>query len=67
MVALLQGNFEEKNHEFKAILEKKRSFDAITKTLVQLVAVKFNHQTYVKKKILKLFTIHTLLMAKLND
>ena len=50
VVALLQGNFE-KSHELKANFERKNthSFDAITKTLVQLFAIKFNHLTYVQK------------------
>ena len=54
MEALLQGNFE-KSHELKATFEREtmRSFDAITETLVQLFAINFNHQTFVKKDIQK--------------
>ena len=50
VVALLQGNFEEKN-EFKANFERQKtcSFDGIPKKLIWLLAIIFNHQAYVKK------------------
>ena len=48
VVALLQDNFE-KSHEFKAKLRKNAQLVAITKTLEQLFAIKFNHQKNVKK------------------
>ena len=57
-----------KSHEFKANFErrKKHSFDAITKTIEQLFANKFKHQTCVKK-IRKLVAQHTLFMTKPNN
>ena len=49
VVALLQGNFEKIMNLRQILREKTRSFNAITKYLVLLLANEFDHQAYVKK------------------